>query len=247
MNIDVKEFLAGLACGTMSPSLKRTFLPKLTNCILTGKKLTIVSLDLEAYAPGDIRFKPDKILLVAGMQKLVFEKNKCKPSRIVQFMLDGNTTKDIAKMTYNYCKDADAIFGHFCDWDVSALRDYGLRLGRGKRLPEAAVDIMAPFKNLGISAGQEHLALHLDWGIEKGRVSLELWQDAAIGELEGMSHNAVMKLRRRIRDERNKTCLAANLAQVEFISNNIRQMGKLSVKEVYPNSDKMKAYLGETK
>ncbi len=245
----VKEFLAALAVGTMSPSLKRTFLPKVMASLIDGKRLMLVSLDLEAYCPGDPRFHPDALLLVAGMQKLVFEKWGMKVEKPAQYMADGKSSVEIAKLVHEYCEGADAILGHYSKWDVDILRNYEpvlqARYGGFIPLPAAMIDVMQPVRNLGISAGQEHICSHYDLGVEKGKVNLEEWQDAAIGETWGLTKAQVMRARRRIRDERNKTCLAANLAEIAFISQNARFMNKLTTKEVYPNVAKMEALLGE--
>jgi hypothetical protein len=156
-------------------------------------------------------------------------------------MLNGNTALDLARKAFEYCRGADGIVGHFAQWDIETLRDYGIRAGLKTRLPPVVIDLLPPFRCLGVSNGQEHLALHYDWGVVKGKVSLERWQDATIGELLGLKKSEVMALRRKIRDERNKTCMKANLLQIKFLSRNIRYMGRLTAKEVYPNEAKMEA------
>lgn len=248
-SVNVRDFLLGLEVGTMSASLKKTFKEKVRACRLYGARLVLVSLDLEAYCPGDPRFKPDALLLVAGMQKLIFEGGKLTIAKPVQLMANGKSSVEIAKMVHDYCAGADGILGHYSKWDLDILRNYEpvlkKRYGGFSLLPEACIDIMQPVRNLGISAGQEHICNHYDLGVEKGKVNLEEWQDAAIGETWGLTKAQVLRARRRIRDDRNKTCLAANIVELAFISQNIWTMNKLSTKETYPNMSKMEQALEE--
>jgi hypothetical protein len=244
VEMNVKEFLLGLTAATMSPSLKKTFYPKVIECMMTGKRLTLASVDLEAYAPGDMKRKPDKNLLVIGIQRLMFENGRFTAKSPKQFVLglDGRTALDLIKLGYEYLKDADGIIGHFVEWDVTGLKDYGIRANLGARLPEAAIDIMTPFKGrsgTGVSLAQEHLGIHFGFGTEKGRVSEELWRRATLGENEGLSRNEVLRLRRRIRDERNRSCLEFNLHQIDFLSQHIRKLNRLTVFDLYPNDSKM--------
>jgi hypothetical protein len=242
--MNAKEFLLGLTVASMSSGLKKTFCPKVLECIETGKRLTLASVDLEAYAPGEMMRKPDKSLLVIGIQKLIFENNKftAKPPKQFVLGIDGRTTLDLTRLGYEYLKNSDGIIGHFVEWDVTALKDYGIRANLGIRLPEVAIDIMTPFKGrsgTGVSASQEHLAFHFGLGIEKGHLSEELWRRATLGENEGLSRSEVLRLRRRIRDERNRTCLEANLRQIDFLSKHIRKLNRLTVFDLYPNDSKM--------
>ena len=247
--VQVKELLAGLYLGTTSASLKLSFKARALQALTSGEPLDIMSLDLETYGPGDPRTHPDCFPIVVGLQPYHIEDYKFRAGPPEQHILERKVTAiDLLRIVHQRCKGFNATLEHFSRYDIGVLRSFE-PIVRGKYpelppLPPAMVDIMQPFRGLGVSASQEHLCMHYGLG-EKGKVSGDIWNDAATGEQRGLPYHEVIRARERIRDERNRTCLAANFAQTIFISNNMRTLNKLAVREVYPNDAKMSELLGE--
>lgn len=248
--VRAKEFLAGLSVGTVSPGLKHTVLPLVNATLIDGARFEVEQMDLEVYAPGDPRTHPDGTLLAVGSQRLIFEDREFEAKKPQQSIINGISAIELAKIAHDRTKGAQAMLGHFGKWDVDVLRSYepilSRKYGGFTELPNAIIDIMSPMRGIGISASQAHICAHYDLvPIVKQSVNLELWQRAALGQIQGLTLGEVMRARRAIRDDRNKHCLEENLAELAFVSQNIRHLNKLTMKEVYPNQLKMEALLGE--
>jgi hypothetical protein len=249
--MDVKAFLAGLLAGRMSASLKHGLKAKVERALVDGAPLKIMSVDLEALPLGDMRYNPDAVTVCVGTQLWTFSKWKFAAGPIKQRILDGLDAVELLNFVHEECSGADAIAGHFARYDLDLLRNIEpilkSRFGRFSPLPLAYIDLMAPFTGRGISAGQGHLVEHYEYGPEKVSVNMETWRHAVVGEALGMSRKEVLRLRHRIRDERNRKCMEANLAQAGFLSHNIEYMNKLSITETYPNLQKMEVLLQEVR
>jgi hypothetical protein len=247
--MDVKAFLAGLLAGRVSASLKHDFKAKVERALVDGAPLKIMSVDLEALPLGDMRYNPDAVTVCVGVQLWTISKWKFAAGPIKQYILDGMDAVELLNYVHEECAkaNADAIAGHFAKYDLDLLRNIEpilkSRFGRFNPLPAAYIDIMAPFQGRGISAGQGHLGEHYEFGPEKVSVNMETWRHAVVGEALGMSRHEVLQLRHKIRDERNRKCMEANLAQVIFLSKNIEYMNRISITETYPNRQKMEVLL----
>lgn len=250
--MNVRRFLAGILAGTMSPSLKSkndlgSFQQKVQSCLTFGAPLRIMSLDLEALPLGNVQWPTDKVLIVVGLQPWTFVKGKVIMGRKTQRMLDGLDAMELAKFVYDECRGFDAIIGHNTKWDVNVLLTEEpllvRRFGKDFELPPAYIDIMMPYRGRGISAGQAHVCDHYALGTAKSSVNIEIWQDAVVGELHGLSKAKVLELRRRIRDDRNSHCLDENLMEAIFWSENVTRLAKITTRETYPARAKVEAIL----
>jgi hypothetical protein len=251
--VNVPNLLAGLLAGQWSRSLK-PLKEKMAFSLKTGAPLNGVSLDLEAFSARDEETRPDKIILVAGMQKVKlenFEFSMEDPKQIMAY--DGLTSVDVAKKVYDYCDGQDFVFGHYIKYDIDILRNYEPLVANNKkhgkkavgRLPLAAIDLMSPVRNMGISASQNHIAAHYSLGTQKISVNNELWQHTVFGEKMGLPMKEIRAAYLEIRDQRNRGCLAQNIAELAYESRYAKILNRFTVKEVYPNRQKMEDSLSD--